>query len=216
MLFHQRLEGALADLHLLKHPFYQSWTHGALTSEQLRRYACQYRFHVDAFPRYISATHSLCDSAAGRQFLLENLIEEEHGAENHPELWRRFAEATGVSRERVESDEAGRTARAVVDTFMASARRSYHEGLASLYAYEYQIPEIADVKIEGLVKHYGITTEAGLQFFNVHREADRVHRARARVLLDELATEQQQEEAIEAAVHSGRALWKFLTEMEAA
>ena len=33
-----------------------------------------------------------------RQLLLENLNEEEKGKENHPELWMRFAEGMGNSR----------------------------------------------------------------------------------------------------------------------
>ncbi len=31
-----------------------------------------------------------------QQVLLGNLIEEEQGDENHPELWKRFAEGLGV------------------------------------------------------------------------------------------------------------------------
>jgi pyrroloquinoline quinone (PQQ) biosynthesis protein C len=33
--------------------------------------------------------------------LLENLIKEERGAENYPELWLRFAETLGIARETV-------------------------------------------------------------------------------------------------------------------
>ena len=38
----------------------------------------------------------------------------------------------------------------MIDNFFAQARSSYAEGLASLYTYERQIPEIAETKIQGL------------------------------------------------------------------
>ena len=38
----------------------------------------------------------------------------------------------------------------MIDNFFVQARKSYAEGLASLYTYERQIPEIAETKIQGL------------------------------------------------------------------
>ena len=40
----------------------------------------------------------------------------------------------------------------MIDNFFSQARSSYAEGLASLYTYERQIPEIAETKIQGLKK----------------------------------------------------------------
>src|SRR3990172_8277729 len=84
---------------LLKHPFYQLWTRGELTLDALRGYACQYYHHVLAFPKYVSGAHAICPDQQDRQFMLENLIEEERGEENHPELWLRFGAALGLTRE---------------------------------------------------------------------------------------------------------------------
>ena len=55
------------EMSLLKHPFYQEWTAGALSLERLRNYAAQYYRHVAAFPRYLSALHSRCDDLQTRQ-----------------------------------------------------------------------------------------------------------------------------------------------------
>src|SRR6266852_9764817 len=79
-----------AEMSLLKHPFYQQWTAGTLSAQRLGNYAIQYYRHVEAFPRYLSALHSRCEDLETRQVLLENLIDEERGAENHPELWLRL------------------------------------------------------------------------------------------------------------------------------
>src|SRR5208283_835503 len=92
------LDRMVEERSLLKHPFYLEWTRGTLERSRLRDYAIQYYPHVAAFPRYLSAIHSRCADIVTRQALLENLIEEERGAENHPELWLRFAEALGVPR----------------------------------------------------------------------------------------------------------------------
>ena len=40
----------------------------------------------------------------------------------------------------------------MIENFFCQARKSYAEGLASLYTYERQIPEIAETKIQGLKK----------------------------------------------------------------
>ena len=59
-MFSKQLKEKLDKYHLLKHPFYKSWNDGKLTREIIKDYAEQYYQHVKAFPRYVSATHSLC------------------------------------------------------------------------------------------------------------------------------------------------------------
>ena len=106
--FESDLRDAIMEYSMLKHPFYVAWTEGRLSKSVLGEYAKQYYAHVRAFPTYVSAVHSNCDDLQIRQELLENLIEEERGEENHPELWMRFAEGLGVAREDVRSAEIGR------------------------------------------------------------------------------------------------------------
>src|SRR5712692_5994120 len=95
--FLETLDCLVAQKHLLKHAFYKMWSEGRLTREILREYAVSYYPQVANFPRYVSGVHAGCEDAALRQELLENLIEEERGEENHPTLWRRFAAALGAS-----------------------------------------------------------------------------------------------------------------------
>src|SRR5579883_1186188 len=145
------LNAMVEERSLLKHPFYQAWSAGGLTLERLRNYAVQYYRHVEAFPRYLSAIHSRCDDLETRQALLDNLIDEERGPDNHPELWLRFAEALGTAREAVLAAAPSPSTRTLVDTFDRLAREgSVSAGLAALYVYEAQIPAVAAAKIEGL------------------------------------------------------------------
>ncbi len=99
--FLEQLNNILDQNHLLKHPFYQMWNEGKLDLAMLQEYAQEYYLQVHNFPTYVSATHAACDDIKIRQMLLENLIEEERGAANHPELWLRFAEGLGLDRNAV-------------------------------------------------------------------------------------------------------------------
>lgn len=206
----------LSDLHLLKHPFYQAWMEGKITNEQLKEYARQYYKHVSAFPRYISAIHSQCENEEARKLLLENLNDEEgvtHGLP-HPEMWMRFAEGLGNTREEVKSAEAKAAIENVMNTFFKYARKSYHEGLGALYAYEAQVPEVAHSKIEGLKEKYNIHDKNTLLFFEVHKSADVEHRQVVEKLLNSLP-EKEKQEAMMAARETAKALWDFLTEVYA-
>ena len=74
-MFSKELGAKLDKFHLLKHPFYQIyWNEGKLNREIIKDYAEQYYQHVKAFPRYISATHSICEDIEKRRILLENLM----------------------------------------------------------------------------------------------------------------------------------------------
>lgn len=182
-----QIENSIADKHLLQHPFYQTWSRGELTLDALRDYAAQYYRHVAAFPTYLSAVHAQTDDQAVRKHLLANLIDEEAGAPNHPELWIQFAESLGLTREQVESAETWTSTRNLINTFRSACRdNGTAAGVAALYAYESQIPAVSQKKIEGLRHFYGFKTEEGYRYFTVHIEADREHSATERALLRHL------------------------------
>src|SRR5260370_33689554 len=167
------LDSMISERSMLKHPCYRAWTAGTLSRERLQNYAVEYYPHVAAFPRYLSAIHSRCADIATRQAILENLVEEEHGAENHPELWLRFADAIGVPRDRVLKASTSNSSTGLVTEFTRLAESGHvPSGLAALYAYESQIPAVATAKIDGLKRFYGITDERGPSFFAVHEKAD--------------------------------------------
>ena len=215
MTFSEKLKKSISTYHLLLHPFYQNWNRGELSREALREYSKQYYTHVKAFPRYISAAHSKCDDMEKRKILLENLADEEgfNGGEPHPELWLRFAEGLGISRNEINQTPPRKSIKNVVKTFISAANSSYAEGLASLYAYEYQIPEIAETKIKGLKEHYDVNDDRSLSFFTVHQEADVHHRMECEKLLDSFS-EEEQSPALKAASKSAKALWDFLSDMQ--
>ena len=203
------LDREISARRLLDHPFYQRWTAGTLTVGELREYARQYYHYAVAFPTFLSAMHSHTPDVATRQLLLENLVEEERGPENHPELWLRFCEALGLERDDVENAPPNDATKALVACMHSLARDgALHEGLAALYSYESQIPEVAKVKIDGLAKWYGIGTPA---FFAVHMDADVVHSQTSRDLLNRLCdSPAKTAEARQASSRTLSALYGFL------
>ncbi len=214
---HETLDARIESRAMLDHPFYQRWTCGQLTRDELQEYARQYYHYALAFPTFISNAHANCDDLAVRQLLLENLVEEEQGSENHPELWLRFCEALGLDREEVKGGTANAATRHLIATIRSLAREgALHEGLAALYAYESQIPAVAAAKIDGLAKWYGITAPRDIAFFAVHQEADVHHSATSRALLDRLCANDQARAAAEAAtVRTLDALYGFLDAVSA-
>ena len=209
-MFSKQLNQKLDQYHLLNHPFYKSWNEGKLTREIIKDYAEQYYQHVKAFPRYISATHSLCEDIEKRKILLENLNDEENRDADHPKLWKNFAIAMGADSKKIEEVKAEQFTKDLIDNFFKNGRSTYAEGLASLYTYERQIPEIADTKIKGLKKFYGVNSKEGLEFFETHKKADVYHRVECEKLLDGLSKEEQSA-AEKAALSTAKYLWNFLS-----
>jgi pyrroloquinoline-quinone synthase len=202
------LDTRIARQRMLDHPFYQRWTAGELTRGELQEYARQYYHYAAAFPTFLSAMHAGSDDLEARQYLLENLIEEERGPENHPELWLRFCEALALDRDLVKAGTPNAATSALIDCMRTLSRSSLVEGLSALYAYESQIPEVAKAKIEGLAKFYAIDAPRDIAFFSVHQTADVVHAETSRQLLRRACGDDSV--ASEAASRTVDALYGFL------
>jgi len=196
-----KIDDDIAEKHLLKHPFYLAWTRGELSKNALTDYARQYYHHVAAFPTYLSAVHAKCEDQTTRKELLNNLIDEEAGSPNHPELWLQFAEGLGVSDVQARNTIKEPETKNLIDTFRSVCGNGLTaEGLAALYAYESQIPAICESKIDGLKKHYGFTNPEHYHYFAVHIEADREHSAAERKMLAAYV-DKQNFESVKASVN---------------
>jgi len=210
--FTKVLDETIAKHSMLDHPFYQAWNEGALSKEALTEYSRQYYAHVRNFPIYLSAAHSRCDDIEVRQLLLENLVEEEQGEVNHPELWLRFAEGMGADRDSVRNAELLPQTEASVEQMKSlTTSDKYLHGVAALYAYESQVPDVAKTKREGLNKFYGVEDERTVSYFSVHEEADVLHRAQElEILTKQASDETTRQEVLTAAEAGAKAMWTFL------
>ena len=206
------IDHQISAKHLLTHPFYLAWTRGELSKDALTDYAQQYYHHVAAFPTYLSAVHAHCDDQPTRKEILKNLIDEEAGEPNHPELWLKFAEGLGVSREQVQQSEKRVETSNLIETFRSvCGEGSTAEGLAALYAYESQIPAVCESKIDGLKKHYAITDPEHYRYFSVHIEADTEHAAAERDMLASHMNSENASGVYQSVQRVLDALWEMLS-----
>jgi pyrroloquinoline-quinone synthase len=211
-----RIDALITERHLLTHPFYTKWREGTLSREALQEYARQYYAFESTLPRLLSALHTRSDDAAVRQSILDNLWDEEHGEVNHAELWLRFGEGIGVDRDSVRSAERNDGTKQLLSTYWSAVSDGpLAAGIAALYAYEGQVPEVATEKINGLRDRYGVDDTRTLSFFTVHSTLDVEHSGAERDMISSLATTEADEEA--AVTGAGAALdawWGFLSAVE--
>jgi len=217
--FWNRFEERVSRYDLLQHPFYQAWSKGELTRDDLREYAAEYWHHVSAFPTYLSALHATMTDSEVRREVLRNLAEEEGvdapAGRPHSDLWMDFAESMGASRSTVEGRAVQPEMTALITAFRELMQEKPVVAMAALYAYESRVPAIAHTKAEGLAAHYA-TTGAGARYFTLHETADVHHAAVWRELMNaQLAREPEAAEAaLDAAERAAKALWNALDGVE--
>jgi len=219
--FHQ-LEARIAKYDLLGHPFYQAWSAGRLTRDDLREYAQDYYHHVEAFPSYLAALIVRLEDGELRSAVLANLCDEKgiEGSEGkqsvpHSELWLDFAEGMGSTRN-LECHGPVPEIRQLIRYFhRVASEGSTEDALAAFYTYESQVPRIAKVKESGLREMYGAADKT-CGYFALHATAD-VHHARVwrqqlekRIALNPAAAGA----ALDAAENAARMLWKALDGIE--
>jgi pyrroloquinoline-quinone synthase len=161
---------------ILRHPFYRAWEEGTLTRQQIATYARIYYPHVSAFPRCLNAAIEHAQDAPTRDELEDNLRDELGNPAPHDALWLDFAAGMGADPGEVAGAEPHPAAANLVSTFERLAKRSLASGLAALYAYESQQPDVSRAKADGLREHHGIQDAATLAYFEVHEAADVRHR----------------------------------------
>ena len=66
------------------------------------------------------------------------------------------------------------------------------------------------ITVEGLKKFYGVDSKEGLMFFEVHKEADILHRSECEKLLDTL-NDKEKILAEKAALTTAKFMWNFLS-----
>ena len=191
----RRIDEEIERQSLLKHPFYQMWSHGELTVGELAGYSKEYFQLVKAVPGLVRNVHSHAASPSERAQIAENEEEES----THIEPWVRFAGAMGVPPAELRTYAGTRKTVDSTSRLESITGSSYLEGVAALYAYERQLPEISRSKIDGLTKRYGFMAGDATRYFELHEEADVRHAAVWRGILEHAG---EDEVVMDAAVGS--------------
>jgi pyrroloquinoline-quinone synthase len=144
------LDAIIEEKCLLKHPFYQAWNMGTLKTQDIGLYATQYGEFIDRI-------------AAGWETAGDlDTAEEER---EHARLWTDFASGLGATRPAEKRlPEIESLVRVADETFSTRA-----QVLGALYAFEQQQPGTAQSKLDGLNRHYSLSTEAKV-YFDIHKD----------------------------------------------
>jgi pyrroloquinoline-quinone synthase len=152
-----------------------------------------------------------CPHADARDFLLENIVEEESGTK-HVDLLIRFAEACGVSRAEVEHTVQLPTTRALTAWCYEMAHRPFPEAAAGLLVgLESQVPGIYRRNLPPLKPLYGFT-DREVEFFAIHIEADEIHGERGYEIVETYAdTPEMRARAVDAVRQATEMRWQYMS-----
>jgi pyrroloquinoline-quinone synthase len=181
---------------VLRHPFYERWSRGELTSDELAFYAGQYRHAVVA----------LADAAS-------RAGDDQHAAEErgHVALWDGFLRSVGG-----DADAAPTPQTAACAAAWADPDRDRTGTLAALYAIESSQPAIAETKRAGLIGHYGaVPGSDATRYFDVHAVLDHDHAAHNREQLVAVMEPSDEERLLAETERALSANWQLLDDVQA-
>lgn len=199
--FRTALEQAIKGNTANKSPFSVAWATGRLSREHLARWAENHYHYVGPFADYLGYVYARTpdEFREAKDFLLQNMYEEEIGGDRHTDLLIRFAEACGTTRERVENpDNMSPTTRALQSwCYCVAMRENPIVAVAGLVVgLESQVPSIYRRQTPTLREKYGFTDEE-VEFFDLHIVSDEIHGERGyQIVLEHANTVELQQECL--------------------
>ena len=187
--FRSDLEQTVKGRHSRAHPFTERWVHGELSRAQLAQWAIQQWHFIGDFSQYMAGIYARCPEREVRDYLLENMWEEELRGTRHSEYLVQFAAACGVSRDSFMATPALPTTEALVDWCRT---RSFYDhwlvGAAGLnIGLESQVVGIMERVTPPLIDKYRFKP-GEIDYFEVHWKTDQMHSERAFQIVDKFAT----------------------------
>ncbi len=192
-----RIESSRERWDVLRHPFYQRWSAGELTRDELARYSGQYRHAVEAIATMSDAA---ADALPERPELRRHAAEERA----HVRLWDGFVNESGGDGADAPTAETAECVRAW------TAPGDVTETLARLFAIESSQPQISATKREGLLGRYGYREGPGTAYFRIHESRDVEHADEVRELISEIGADADEDALAAAAESAFRANWRLL------
>ena len=132
---------------LLDHPFYQLWTKGEISKEQLSKYSYSYFELVRQIPVLWSQSIKglNAESSDSDKLVLEEL--------SHISMWNQF-------KSKLDCENYP----AMDDVNEELSKMNPSELLGAIHSFEVQQPEVAKTKKEGLLNHYGFNDRDTVYF----------------------------------------------------
>jgi pyrroloquinoline-quinone synthase len=200
--FRAALEDALKGREAKDASFSQAWAEGKLKRDHFARWAENHYHYVGPFADYLGYIYAnMSDQFTdAKDFLLQNMYEEELADIRHTDLLIKFAEACGTTRERVEDPSNMNPVTRGLQAWCYAVAMREHPVVATaalVIGLESQVPSIYKKQIVPLREVYGFT-EDEIEFFDLHITSDEVHGERGyQIVLDCATTPELQERSIE-------------------
>jgi pyrroloquinoline-quinone synthase len=200
--FRTALEGAIRGREARDASFSQAWANGLLSRDHLARWAENHYHYVGPFADYLAYIYANAPETAtdAKDFLLQNMYEEEVSDIRHTDLLIRFGEACGTTRERIEDPRnINPVTRGLQGWCYATAFREHFAvaTAALVVGLESQVPSIYRRQYPVLLEKYGFTEEEA-EFFELHITSDEVHGERGyQIVLDHATTPELQQRCIQ-------------------
>ena len=209
--FRSQLQETVASRHSRKHPFTEQWVQGELNRWQLGQWAIQQWHFIGTFSQYMAGIYARCPEQEVRDYLLENMWEEELDSTRHSEYLIRFAGACGIDRETFLATPALPTTEGLVSWCRTRAFYDHWVvGAAGLnIGLESQVVGIMERVTPPLKEKYGFVDDE-IGYFLVHWATDAMHSERAFQLVDKYARSPEiQAECLARVARATEMRWLF-------
>ena len=209
--FRTQLESAVNAKHSKSSPFSEAWVEGRLTRDHFAFWVGQHLGYVGHFSEWMGHMFGDCPHKDARDFLLQNMWEEEMGTP-HTELLIRFGMACGWTRDQLENAEPLVTTRAMRAWCDLLGRSHDFLGATAglIVGLESQTPGIYTRQLPPLREKYGFTDEETI-FFELHITSDVVHGERGYQIVEKYAdTPEKQAHCLELVRQAGQMRWMYM------
>ncbi|UOF90364.1 iron-containing redox enzyme family protein [Fodinisporobacter ferrooxydans] len=213
--FRNQLEEAIKGKHSAVAPFSLAWANGQLKREHFARWAENHYHYVGPFADYLAYIYANIPDANtdAKDFILQNMYEEEIAETRHTDLLIRFAEACGTTGERV-TDPANMcpTTLGLQSWCYAIAFREHFvvATAALIVGLESQVPDIYRKQLPPLKETYRFTDEE-VEFFDLHIVSDEIHGERGfQIVLDYANTPELQQRCLEVVRTGAKMRWMYM------
>ena len=176
--FRDQLVAARDKRHSKNHPFFELWAAGKLTKAQTAFYCTQHFHFVGEFLNWLAYQGSQIRERDVKNYLFENLGDEEDPDDRHLDMLKDYVAACGVERDSVETSILlGGTDQLQNWGWRMVYQTPWPIALAGMFiGLESQFLDICKKIVPALHQHYGFKPHAReIRFFEEHIHADEVH-----------------------------------------
>lgn len=183
------------------HPFHVMMYEGKATQQQIQAWVANRYYYQINIPLKDAAIMANCPDQRVRQEWIQRMIDQdgEYPDGGGREAWLRLAEAVGLSREQVISEELVLPGvRFAVDAYVNFARRASWREAASSSLTELFAPQIHQSRLESWPQHYPWIDDKGYEYFRSRlSQARRDVEHGLTITLDSFTTHEQQQRMLE-------------------